>query len=438
MGRARRRRPRSRPVRGSGVPRSAEREGLDFAIGSKRHPDSVVHYPRSRRVVSWLYQQLVRLLFGLDVRDTQVGLKVFRREVTDEVLPLLLVKRFAFDLELLAVSSSLGFSRIEEQPIDLQYRFTGSGVARSRSSARWSTPRRSSIGCGCCGHTSASGPCSEDEPGRGERSSRLFVPRRPASAQPGWIIRHSCSKRARHRPNSLPSSRPAVAPAGNWVSAAVSYFVRSDVAAVVAPSVTPADASLRERAAAAVLESRLGGGSRRSAYLPGNVGITADDAGGSLVVRRADWEHASKAGIPAAPGRVVARRAGEAHGLHAGHVRRRRAAALSFGLTCATRCDAAVGVARRRVRTRGRSLSAATLLSHPSARGRRGRLGVPAGRGSGRRAAPRRSGPAILASAALAALRFRSLRVGLLAVPALVLTQAAYLGGFVRRLVSGA
>ena len=37
---------------------TAERENLDFAIGSKRHPDSDVHYPGSRRVASWLYQQL--------------------------------------------------------------------------------------------------------------------------------------------------------------------------------------------------------------------------------------------------------------------------------------------------------------------------------------------------------------------------------------------
>src|SRR5262245_13367572 len=66
----------------------AEQEDLDFAIGSKRHPDSKVHYPRSRVVASWLYQQFVRLLIGLDVRDTQVGLKVFRLEVAREVLPL--------------------------------------------------------------------------------------------------------------------------------------------------------------------------------------------------------------------------------------------------------------------------------------------------------------------------------------------------------------
>ena len=106
----------------------AEREGLDFAIGSKRHPDSKVHYPRSRVVTSWLYQQLVRVLFRLDVRDTQVGLKVFRREVARDVVPLLLVKRYAFDIELLAVSRAFGYGRIRELPVTLDYRFTGSGV----------------------------------------------------------------------------------------------------------------------------------------------------------------------------------------------------------------------------------------------------------------------------------------------------------------------
>ena len=64
-------------------------------------------YPRSRRLASWLYQSLVRVLFRLDVRDTQVGMKLFRREIADEVIPLLVVKRFAFDLELLAVSRAI-------------------------------------------------------------------------------------------------------------------------------------------------------------------------------------------------------------------------------------------------------------------------------------------------------------------------------------------
>jgi len=62
----------------------------------------------------WVDIKLVRLLFRLDVKDTQVGLKVFRREIAEQVLPLLLVKRYAFDIELLVVARAFGFDRIEE------------------------------------------------------------------------------------------------------------------------------------------------------------------------------------------------------------------------------------------------------------------------------------------------------------------------------------
>ena len=118
----------------------ARRERLDFAIGSKRHPDSVVHYPRSRRIASWCYQQLNRVLFSLDVRDTQVGLKVYSREVAENVVPLLLVKQFAFDLELLAVARAFGYRRVRELPVRLDYRFTGSEVGSAAvARALWDT-----------------------------------------------------------------------------------------------------------------------------------------------------------------------------------------------------------------------------------------------------------------------------------------------------------
>jgi glycosyltransferase involved in cell wall biosynthesis len=111
--------------------RRFEAEPIDAVIGSKRHPDSRVVYPRIRRVYSWGFQILVRMLFRIKVRDTQVGAKVFRRELLDTVAPLLLVKRYAFDLEVLAVGREFGFDRIEETPVDLSYRFTGSGINRA-------------------------------------------------------------------------------------------------------------------------------------------------------------------------------------------------------------------------------------------------------------------------------------------------------------------
>jgi glycosyltransferase involved in cell wall biosynthesis len=102
---------------------------IDAAIGSKRHDDSTVDYPLIRRLYSWGFQMLVRLLFRLDVRDTQVGAKVFRREMLTTVTPLLLVKRYAFDLEVLAVGGEFGFDRIAEVPVWLAYRFSGTGIS---------------------------------------------------------------------------------------------------------------------------------------------------------------------------------------------------------------------------------------------------------------------------------------------------------------------
>jgi glycosyltransferase involved in cell wall biosynthesis len=104
---------------------------VDAVIGSKRHRASQVDYPRTRRVFSWGFQILVRLLFRVNVRDTQVGAKVFRREMLDVVAPLLLIKRYAFDLELLAVGAEFGFDRIEEMPVRIAYRFSGTGIDRA-------------------------------------------------------------------------------------------------------------------------------------------------------------------------------------------------------------------------------------------------------------------------------------------------------------------
>ena len=104
---------------------------VDAVIGSKRHPDSAVDYPVIRRVYSWGFQMLVRALFRVKVRDTQVGAKLFRREMLDTVVPLLLIKRYAYDLELLAVGAEFGFDRIEELPIRLNYRFSGSGIGNA-------------------------------------------------------------------------------------------------------------------------------------------------------------------------------------------------------------------------------------------------------------------------------------------------------------------
>lgn len=95
--------------------------GTDAVIGSKRHPKSRVRYPTRRVFWSTVHNLAVRILLKLPVRDTQVGLKLFKRRVLEKVIPLLLVKRYAFDVELLANIHRMGY-KIREAPIVLDFK----------------------------------------------------------------------------------------------------------------------------------------------------------------------------------------------------------------------------------------------------------------------------------------------------------------------------
>jgi len=93
-------------------------DNADVVIGSKRHPNSRLDYPLGRKIISDVYFFLINFLFNLPVRDTQTGLKLFRYEVLKRVLPKILIKKFAFDLEILVNAHRLGY-QIAEAPIVL-------------------------------------------------------------------------------------------------------------------------------------------------------------------------------------------------------------------------------------------------------------------------------------------------------------------------------
>jgi glycosyltransferase involved in cell wall biosynthesis len=93
----------------------------DIVIGSKRHSASVLQkYPKRRRVISYVYNLMVRILFASHIRDTQTGLKLFKREVLDDIFHRIVVKRFAFDVELLMVAHHLGY-KIVDAPVVLDF-----------------------------------------------------------------------------------------------------------------------------------------------------------------------------------------------------------------------------------------------------------------------------------------------------------------------------
>jgi glycosyltransferase involved in cell wall biosynthesis len=105
--------------------------GADIIVGSKWHSVSKVKYPLWRKILSKGYGLFVKLLFNLRIRDTQLGMKLFRRDVLENVLPRLLVKKYAFDIELLAVSHYLGYTRIYDAPVELSWNSVESTVYKN-------------------------------------------------------------------------------------------------------------------------------------------------------------------------------------------------------------------------------------------------------------------------------------------------------------------
>lgn len=93
----------------------------DVVIGSKRHPQSEVNYPWHRRIVSDAYYLVIKTLFNLPVKDTQTGLKVFKYKPLSKAISKIVIKQYAFDLEILVNLHHLGY-RIVSAPVVINFR----------------------------------------------------------------------------------------------------------------------------------------------------------------------------------------------------------------------------------------------------------------------------------------------------------------------------
>jgi glycosyltransferase involved in cell wall biosynthesis len=92
-------------------------DGVDVAIGNRRHADSTYTVPvrqfgflYHRHVVGQLFNVIVRTCLGLQYRDTQCGIKAFRAAAFGEIMRRLTTTGFAFDLEVLLLARGLGLT----------------------------------------------------------------------------------------------------------------------------------------------------------------------------------------------------------------------------------------------------------------------------------------------------------------------------------------
>jgi dolichyl-phosphate beta-glucosyltransferase len=96
---------------------AALREGADVVIGSRAMPGAVVERgPAHRKLTGKAFSAAVRMLTGLDVRDTQNGFKLLPADVARELLAEQICPGFAFDVELLLRADLAGL-RIAEVPV---------------------------------------------------------------------------------------------------------------------------------------------------------------------------------------------------------------------------------------------------------------------------------------------------------------------------------
>ena len=109
-------------------------DGADCVIGSRWRHGAVIHQPQAshRQLASRVFHLIVQLLFWLNIRDTQCGAKVMKREAVETIHSYLRIADMAFDINLLVALHRAGF-RLLEVPTEWTDK-SGSKVVLGRTS----------------------------------------------------------------------------------------------------------------------------------------------------------------------------------------------------------------------------------------------------------------------------------------------------------------
>jgi hypothetical protein len=89
--------------------------GVDVAVGSRwlRPELQTQRQPLLRQIYGRVFNLFLRIMLGLNFRDTQCGFKAFTREAAQQIFPLQRIERWGFDPEILYLARRLGFHSVE-------------------------------------------------------------------------------------------------------------------------------------------------------------------------------------------------------------------------------------------------------------------------------------------------------------------------------------
>jgi len=108
----------SSPIEEASKLLDALERGADIAIGSRwvRSELQTRRQSIARQVLGRVFNGLLRVLLGLDFKDTQCGFKAFRRDAARALFPLQQVEGWGFDPEILFLAKRMAF-KVEEVPV---------------------------------------------------------------------------------------------------------------------------------------------------------------------------------------------------------------------------------------------------------------------------------------------------------------------------------
>ncbi len=102
---------------------SAIAKGADIAIGSRWVDPrlQIRRQPLHRRLFGRIFNLALRVILGLQYKDTQCGFKAFTQRSAQAIFPLQKIERWGFDPELLYLAKKFGFT-VSEVPVAWSHR----------------------------------------------------------------------------------------------------------------------------------------------------------------------------------------------------------------------------------------------------------------------------------------------------------------------------